>query len=374
MKINVFSLLCIFYIFTLSNCDNNVNSDDGHEIAPHEIAPIESWNYSSVAFIARITNNSAEWSLCIMDSSGNNMHKIVEMTTTCSSPIRSNSGTKLLFTTYTSDYYYELYSVNTDGSELTLIDRGYLTGAAWSPDDKYIAYVKYSDAYWNSCDMILYDTSNKTSKVLNVTGKEKHSPRFSPDGKQIAYCATVPSDTLFIGSHRNHHIYKVDITGENNQLIINEASYPQWSPSGDKILYLSSGIDGSSQIFAANADGSNRKQLTSSVSPIWFDTGFPRDGNEDPHWTPDGQKIVYVSWENQRPEIFIMNADGSHKKRLTTAELRDENPEITPDGEYILFSSRRSDMINNGICIMKLDGSNRRVLYKEGGIYPIACK
>jgi TolB protein len=107
------------------------------------------------------------------------------------------------------------------------------------------------------------------------------------------------------------------------------------------------------------------------VSSGWWDTGFPRDGNGDPQWTPDGKKIVYVSWENGRPEIFIMNADGSNRTRLTTAEFRDENPEITPDGQYILFSSRRSN-IGNGIVIMSLDGNNQRVL--SNGICPVACR
>jgi len=68
-----------------------------------------------------------------------------------------------------------------------------------------------------------------------------------------------------------------------------------------------------------------------------------------------------------------MNVDGSNQTRLTTAEFRDENPEITPDGQYILFSSRRSDMMNNGIVIMSLDGSNQKVL-SNAGICPVACR
>jgi len=361
MKRNLFFWLCVFCIFTLSSCDRDVVLDDGHEIAP-----IEHWDYSKVAFIARITDNSAEWSLCIMDLSGSGMHKIVEKTTTCQKPVRSNLGAKLLFTTLTSNYHYELYSVNTDGSELTLIDKAdnYLGNANWSPDDKYFAYVRCSDPYWNNTELILYNIQDNTSVILRNAGNTS-CPNFSPNGQQIAYCKSTETSS---------NIYKMDISGNNDQLIINNASCPKWSPTGDKILYISPGINRSSQIFVANADGSKQQQLTSSVSPSWWDTGFPQDGNEDPQWTLDGKKIVYVSWENGKPEIFIINADGSNKARLTTAELRDENPEVTPDGQYILFTSRRSNMINNGICIMKLDGSNQRVLYNAGGSYPVACK
>ena len=385
MKKIIFFLICLSCIFALSQCDKSeIVDNDILPIEPTEPAepieptePIEPWNYSNVAFIARITDNSSDWSLCIIDTS-NNMRKIVEMKTTCQKPVRSCLGTQLLFTTYASDDYCELYSVNTDGTGLTLIDRinnGYLSYADWSPDDKQIVYTKtkLSSDGRNKSDLIIYNTSDGTHKIVNVLGEEKHNPKFSPNGMQIAYCATVPSDTLFMFSHRNHHIFIVDVNGENNSLLIEEASAPKWSPLGNKIVYLSSGLNGSSQIFVANSDGNNQQQLTSSVAPGLWDSGFPRNGNEDPQWTLDGNKIVYVSWENGKAEIFIINADGSNKTQLTTAEFRDDSPEVTPDGQYILFSSRRSDMMNNGICVMALDGNNQQVL-SNVGCYPVACK
>jgi TolB protein len=239
---------------------------------------------------------------------------------------------------------------------------GRFGGVAWSPDDRQIIYVKYSGVSLEKRDLILYNLSNNTRKTIKTEG-DICTPKFSPSGKQIVYCTS---------NETSHHIYKMDVNGSNNRLFISNASSPKWSPQGDKITYMSSGVGGSSQIFVANADGSGQKQLTSTVSPQ-MSPGWAPDGNEDPQWTPDGKKIVYVSWENGRPEIFIMNADGSNQTRLTTAEYRDESPEITPDGQYILFSSRRSDMMNNGIVIISLDGSNQRVLYNVG-ICPVVCK
>jgi TolB protein len=318
------------------------------------------------------------------------MQKIVDETVACHKPIRSHVGTKLLFTSVKFDSWvnednsvgasveYSLYIVNTDGTSLILIDHiapdetGSFGSADWSPDDEQIIYVKYSGASLEKSDLIQYDISDNTRKTLKTEGNIC-TPNFSPNGKQIAYCATVQSDTLFMHSYRNHHIYKMDVNGGNNQLIIKEASSPKWSPQGDKIVYLSSGLNGSSQISVANADGNNQKQLTSSVSPEWWDTGVPRDGNSDPQWTMDGTKIVYVSWENGKSEIFMMNTDGNNQTRLSTGEYRDDCPEITPDGKHILFSSRRSDMINNGIVVMSLDGSSQQVL-SNAGICPIACK
>ena len=371
----LFLLIGISCIFALSQC--NKSEFDIDPIVP--IDPL--FDFSSVAFIARITNNSADWSLCVMDKSGNNMRKIVDKTVACQKPVRSNSGTQLLFTVVKFDYWvdennsfnssslYELCIVNTDGTGLTIIDRidksevGTFGSADWSPDDKYIIYVKRSGASLEKHDLILYNISNKTHTILQ-TKSNICSPKFSPDGKHIAYCASTET---------GHHIYKMDVNGKNSQLIISNGSLPRWSQQSDKIAFISSGIDRSSQISVADADGSNQKQLTTTVSPGWWDSGFPRGGNSNPQWTPDGKKIVYVSSENEREEIFIMNADGSNQTRLTNAQYWDGSPEITPDGKYILFHSRRSDMMESGIIMMKLDGSSQKVLSKVGA-NPIACR
>ena len=373
MKKIVFFLGCIGCVLALSQCDKNKISDDG-------FSPVETWDFSTIAFIARITDNSSEWSLCTVDESGSNLRKIVDKTVACQKPVRSNSGKQLLFTAVKFDSWtnpdnsvgmsseYELCIINTDGTGFTLIERidpaetGTFGGVAWSPDDRQIVYVKYSGASWEKRDLILYNISDNTRKTLK-TEDGVCTPNFSPNGKQIVYCAETET---------GHHIYKMGVDGDNNQLIISNASSPKYSPQGNKIVYLSSGIGGSSQISVANADGSGQKQLTSTTSPQTW-PGWPPDGNESPQWTLDGKKIVYVSWENGRPEIFIMNADGNNQIRLTTAGHRGEYPEITPDGQHILFSSKGSDMMNNGISIMSLDGSNQRVL-SNVGICPIACK
>ena len=274
---------------------------------------------------------------------------------------------------------YELCIINIDGTRLTVIDRvsnteaGKFGNVAWSPDDSHIVYVRSYDNYWDKTYLILYNILENTHSIIQTEGNVC-SPVFSPDGTQIAYCTTVEADNNgYEYPLYNHNIYIMDVNGNNNQLVISNAASPKWSPQGNKIVYSTNGKDRSSQISVANADGSHQKQLTSTVSPGWWDTGFPRDGNSDPQWTPDGKKIVYVSHDNEKAEIFIMNVDGSKKTRLTKAEYWDGSPEITPDGKYILFHSRRAAMMDSGICIMKIDGSSQKVLSNVGA-NPVACK
>ena len=342
--------ICLAGITMFSSCEKDPNNGN-------DDFPLGTNNWNSIACIAHIPESGSGWNVCIMDKEGNNLRKIVDKSFGFPVPTRSNSGEQLLF------LMDGLYFVGIDGTGLTLIE-GANGNAGWSPDDKQIAYIKYSGDSRETSELFLYNIADKTHTLLQAGGNDKAWVNFSPNGKQIAYSAYNGNST---------DIYTINIDGKNNQLLIQNGYCPIWSPKGDKIAYLAFGQDRSSQIFVANADGSGQKQLTSTVSPEWWDTGFPRDGNSNPKWTPDGKKIVYVSWENGKSEIFIMNADGSGQTRLTKAEYRDEYPEVTPDGNYILFASRRSDMMNGGICVMKLDGSNQKVISKTG-ICPVACR
>ena len=377
-----FAFLLIFtgFVFVLLQCSKSEFSDDEEHFTP--IVPL--FDYSSIAFIARITENSADWSLCTMDKSGNNMRKIVDMTVACQKPVRSHCGTRLLFTSVKFDRWvnpdnsvgmsseYELYIVNTDGTALTLIDRidrtesGMFGAFDWSPDGKHIVYVKltFNTDRIEDRDLILYNISNKTRSILRTEGKVCN-PKFSPTGKYIAYCAEVKGEVI-IPSYHNHHIYKMDVNGRNNRLIIRNAATPIWSPQGDRIAYSAFGAENALQIFVANADGSNQRQLTHTMSPQIWPGPWARDGNDDPQWMPDGKRIVYVSRENKRSEIFIMNADGSNQTRLTQAEFGDIHPEITPDGKNILFSSGRSYTTDGGIFVMSMDGNEQEMISKSG--------
>ena len=62
-----------------------------------------------------------------------------------------------------------------------------------------------------------------------------------------------------------------------------------------------------------------------------------------PAFSPDGTKIAFVSLENgaANPEIYVMDADGSGRTRLTTSAGNDFDPAWSPDGTKIAFMSNR---------------------------------
>jgi TolB protein len=91
-------------------------------------------------------------------------------------------------------------------------------------------------------------------------------------------------------------------------------------------------------IYVMNANGSELKRLTTNPAADF-----------DSSWSPDGTKIVFRREpQGALPDIFVMQPDGSAQTQLTRAG--GERPVWSPDGQFILFSG-------NGLYVMNADGS-----------------
>ncbi|MDH5367535.1 MAG: DUF5050 domain-containing protein [Cyclobacteriaceae bacterium] len=324
-----------------------------------------SQNESNILFISRRIENSAAWKLITMNNDGSQQKSVTDLTVRCEKPSLSPSGQTVLFVHYSTDNFYELYSVGINGSNLKLIDRAkrYCGSMNWSNNGSKIIYSISRNDSTDEKDLILFDINTKNKTKLTSNGNNS-SATFSIDDK-IAYCSRYDSYSC-------SDIYTMNIDGSNKQLIQSCACNPVWSPDGTKIAYQKSVDNGSSQIFVCMTDGSNMKQLTSTYSSqVW--PGWPPDGNFDPNWTPDGNNIVYVSWQQDNPDIFIMDQYGSNIRQLTNSDKRDENPSITKNGRFILFSSNRNIDMNSEVFIMDIYGINQTPLtnFQGSDIYPI---
>ena len=113
---------------------------------------------------------------------------------------------------------------------------------------------------------------------------------------------------------------------------------PDWSPDGRTIAFNSMAASGpfDDYGYAVAPDGSSLRRIT-------------RHYVEYPAWSPDGSQIAFMAPEpgatgtNPDYNIFVMEADGSHVRRLTTAPGEDGWPAWSPHGDQIVFSSGRDD-------------------------------
>jgi Tol biopolymer transport system component len=131
---------------------------------------------------------------------------------------------------------------------------------------------------------------------------------------------------------------------------------PAWSPDGSKIAFASAQPGGSVNfnIYIMDADGSNAKTLTTSP-----------DQEFGPTWSPDGRKIAFERQLPQGDKIFIMNADGSEQVQLQTGGTVSEyDPDWSPDGRKIAFI-RSGGTINDQIFTINIDGSDLTQLTRD---------
>ena len=125
---------------------------------------------------------------------------------------------------------------------------------------------------------------------------------------------------------------------------------PSWSPDGRHLAFSSYRDGGNNEIYVMDADGSNQRRLTTN-------------GGGQPTWSPDGRQIAFESdRDDWNMEIYVMDADGSNQRRLTTNGGR--HPTWSPDGRQIAFISEYVEEIFSSleIYVMDADGSNQRRL------------
>lgn len=121
-----------------------------------------------------------------------------------------------------------------------------------------------------------------------------------------------------------------------------------------RIAFVSERDGGWGQIYVMNANGKGQTRLTFDNAP-----------NLQPNFSPSGDKIAYTSYRDGNFEIYVMNADGTGNVRLTNNGAADYAPCWSPDGSQIVFVSRRSG--NNEIWKMKADGTNLVQLTNDPG-------
>jgi TolB protein len=103
-----------------------------------------------------------------------------------------------------------------------------------------------------------------------------------------------------------------------------------YSPNGKRIAYSYADADGDTQVWTANADGSQARKLTST--PFFINTS--------PTWSPDGKRIAFISNRGGSPQIYVTSVDGGDVRRLTFQGNYNQEPSWSPRGDLIVFTAR----------------------------------
>ncbi len=106
---------------------------------------------------------------------------------------------------------------------------------------------------------------------------------------------------------------------------------PRFSPDGKRVAFASN-RSGAQEIWVTNTDGTGATQLTTAG---WAATGSPM-------WSPDGKWLVFDSRPEGNPDVYIISADGGSPRRLTQDASEEVTPSWSRDGKWIYYSSNRT--------------------------------
>jgi Tol biopolymer transport system component len=202
---------------------------------------------------------------------------------------------------------------------------------------------------WDVFDTFdIYVTDGTTTELLIGGPGYDAEPTVSPDGRFVIFTSTRSGDL---------ELYRYEVaTGEILQLT-DELGYDGgafFSPDGSKILWRASRPTGAAadryrelltqnavqpgamNLYVANADGSDARQITDLPGANWA-----------PFFHPSGEKILFstnhhtMASGGREFDLFLVNLDGTGLQRVTHSGTFDAFPMFSPDGRRLVFASNR---------------------------------
>jgi dipeptidyl aminopeptidase/acylaminoacyl peptidase len=183
---------------------------------------------------------------------------------------------------------------------------------------------------------------------VRLFAREAHSPAWSPDGRRLAYM-------------RDQELWVADANGSHRARVSDETTSADWAPDGRSLV-----VERGGALFVLRADGAGARPLTAGSEPAWSKRNriaFVRDGDlylvdptgrglrrlttttaveSGPAWSPDGQRVAYVSTEGTAIDLFVLDVARGAVAQITADPFVEASPAWTPDGGSIAFVANRT--------------------------------
>ena len=218
-----------------------------------------------------------------------------------------------------------IYDLHDGSSRLVYTADSIWEAPNWSPDGKYLIANSGGGIY----KLVLKQDGMAEPQRLAVPANFQcnNDKAISPDGKKIAFSATVPP-------HKGSQVFLADADGSNVKLVAPDSPsyFHGWSPDNKTLAFVAQ-RNGSGQydIYSLPADGGREKQLTSNIHH-----------DDGPDYSPDGKWIYINSDRSGKEAVWRFPFDGAGtndaKAEMVVSDgLEDWFPHISPDGKKMVY-------------------------------------
>lgn len=266
---------------------------------------------SRIAFSMAAPGTGAK-EMYLVDSDGENLHRITDHGSTILSPAWSRDGEKLAFTSFKSGVARIWVRDLATGAEqmLSPLQNGDHITPSFAPDGATLAFSVTSGA---RSGIFTYNVERDCCLTHLSGGRWNDlSPTYSPDGRWMAF----NSNRLGTATPQ---IYMMPGGGGDPDMVspynFDRPGYftaPDWSPTGDMVAFHGAIRRGTYHILVARVEdrGSRVRQLT------W------EGNNEDPSWAPDGRHLVFAGERRWGKGLFVVDvATGNIRPVLTGVDV-----------------------------------------------------
>jgi len=254
----------------------------------------------------------------------------------------------------------DLWCLDLDTTSLRQLTVGRACNAKgrWSPDGTHVVYVSNEAG---PRDLWLMAADGTHHERLTDDGRWHDHPDWSPDGSHIV-CTSNREGA------EDNEIWTLELrTGKWVRLTECAASdsYPAWAPAGRRIAFTSS-RSGNQDVWLFDLVTKDLRQLTDAPGP---DFG--------PAWSPDGTRIAFVAARvascrdsvRTHPDldVWVMNADGTRERQVTTSQGTDRCVTWSPDGSCLLYTASKPGGTAERLMTVSPDGAGAApVAYERG--------
>ncbi len=288
---------------------------------------------------------------CMSDDSGKDVRKDdayrldINLSGSLQNPAFSPDGQSIVFTRFRDGYNTgaaDLYIYHLDTKQLVLLIADgnanvNIPGFCWNDILQSVVFTSDRDPHDEI--FLISDTgsSGDEEQITDRSPLQSYEPTLSPDGLWTVFeshVIDVEDDGVITKYSLDGSSGYIDLTGNDNN------KQPNWSPSGDKILYQKEdAVNGIWAIWTMNAgNGSDQTRITGI-----------NESATDAVFSGDGQWIIYSSENNDvnMACIYKIPAAGGSPERITFYSGYDGAPSVSPDGTKVAFESVYGDPDNS---------------------------